>query len=182
MNRNEEYQALLNELEQTPPELAFTMTRVKARGKKRRVYRGLRAAAASLGGVMTAFVLLVNYSLPFALACVNMPLMRELMEAVAFSPSLKTMIKNDFIQPVEITKQAGGATMTVHYLVYDGTELNIFYSADYNGSSEVEVRPDYFKVDGSDLGQLSWSSGLPPEKGELGGETQEGKHCIIGSP
>lgn len=168
MNRREEYKDLLAELEQTPPALAFTMTRVQARSKKRRFFRGLRTAAASLGGVLTAFVLLVNFSMPFALACVNLPLLKELMEAVAFSPSLKTMIENDFIQPVDITKEADGASMTIHYLVYDGTELNIFYSADYNGSSEVEIRPDYFKADGSDLGQLSWSTGLPPGKGELG--------------
>lgn len=168
MNRKEEYKDLLAELEQTPPALAFTMTRVQARSKKRRFFRGLRTAAASLGGVLTAFVLLVNFSMPFALACVNLPLLKELMEAVAFSPSLKTMIKNDFIQPVDITKEADGASMTIHYLVYDGTELNIFYSADYNGSPEVEIRPDYFKADGSDLGQLQWSTGLPPAKGELG--------------
>lgn len=168
MNRKEEYKDLLAELEQTPPALAFTMTRVQARSKKRRFFRGLRTAAASLGGVLTAFVLLVNFSMPFALACVNLPLLKELMEAVAFSPSLKTMIKNDFIQPVDITKEADGASMTIHYLVYDGTELNIFYSADYNGSPEVEIRPDYFKADGSDLGRLQWSTGLPSEKGELG--------------
>lgn len=168
MNRNEEYNALLAELERTPPELAFTLTRVKARSKKQRFFRGLRTAAASLGGVLTAFVLLVNYSLPFALACVDLPLVRELMAAVAFSPSLKTMIANDFIQPVGLTKAADGAEMTIHYLVYDGTEINLFYTATYNGSPAVEVMPDYFKTDGSKLGSLSWNTGLPPEKGELG--------------
>ena len=168
MNRNEEYSALLSELERTPPELAFTLTRVKARSKKQRFFRGLRTAAASLGGVLTAFVLLVNFSLPFALACVDLPLLRELMAAVAFSPSLKTMIANDFIQPVGLTKAADGAEMTIHYLVYDGTEINLFYTAAYNGSPAVEVMPDYSRADGSKLGSLSWNSGLPPEKGELG--------------
>ncbi len=168
MNRNEELKRLQEELEQTPPQLAFTVTRARARAKTRRTLRLWGVPAASLGGVLCAFVLLVNVSLPFALACVNVPLLKEVMAAVAFSPSIKAMVQNDFIQPVGITKQVDGVSMTIHYLAYDSTEVHIFYTATYNGSDQVEVIPDYSLPDGENLESISFSSGMPPKKGELG--------------
>lgn len=168
MNRMEEYRALLEELEQTPAELAFTMTRVQARRRKNCAFRTLRTAAAGLGGVLTAFALAVNLSMPFALACMGVPVLKPLMEAVAFSESLKAMVENNFLQPVNQSQAADGAEMTIHYLVYDGMEMHVFYTASYNGSTEIEISPDYTHPDGSDLGTLSWSDGLPPKKGELG--------------
>lgn len=171
MNRKEEYQALLNELEHTPADLNYTMTRVQARIRKKQAGRTLRLwgiPVASIGGLLMAFVLMVNFSLPVAMACLNVPVLKELMEAVAFSESLKTMIENDFVQPVNQTRSADGAEMTVHYLVYDGMEMHIFYTASYNGSTEIEISPDYTHPDGSDLGTLSWSDGLPPSDGEMG--------------
>ena len=168
MNRRQEYEELMRELEGTPPQVAFTMTRVKARARRGRTLRFLGVPAASLGGLLTAFVLLVNLSLPFALACVNTPFLRELMAAVAFSPSLKTMLENDFIQPVELTAEGGGAKMTLHYIAYDGSEVHLFYTASWNGSNRVEVIPEYCGADGKPLESISYSSGIPPEKGELG--------------
>ena len=171
MNRMEEYNALMEELEHTPTDLEYTMTRVQARAKKRQARKTLRflgIPAASLAGVLTAFVMVVNFSVPVALACMNVPVLKELMEAVAFSDSLKAMVKNDFVQPVNQTKSADGAEMTIHYLVYDGMEMNIFYTASYNGSTNVRIDPDYTRVDGSRLGSISWSSGMPCEEGEMG--------------
>lgn len=168
MNRKEEYETLLRELEQTPPRLEFTVTRAEARGKKRRTLRLWGVPVASLGGVFAAFVLLVNLSLPFALACVETPLLKELMAAVAVAPSIKAMVKNDFIQPMNMTQEADGASMTIHYLAYDGTEVHIFYTATYNGSDRVEIFPEYTLPNGEPVESISYSSGMPPEKGELG--------------
>ena len=171
MNRMEEYNALMEELEHTPTDLEYTMTRVQARAKKhqtRKTLRFLGIPAASLAGVLTAFIMVVNFSIPAALACMNVPVLKELMEAVAFSDSLKAMVQNDFVQPVNQTQSADGAEMTIHYLVYDGTEMHVFYTASYNGSTEVEIAPDYTCADGSRLGSVSWSTGLPPEEGEMG--------------
>ena len=171
MKRREEYDALLNELECTPSDLNYTMTRVEARIKKQRTGRTLRLfgiPVASIGGALMAFVLLVNFSLPVAMACLNVPLLKELMEAVAFSESLKTMIENDFVQPVNQTKAADGAEMTIHYLVYDGMEMHVFYTASYNESTQIEIDPKYTRADGSDLGQVSWSSGVTRKNGEMG--------------
>ena len=120
MKRNEEYLALMEELEYTPTELEYTITRVQARAKKHQVHKTLRffgIPVASLAGILTAFVMVVNFSIPAALACMNVPVLRELMEAVAFSDSLKAMVQNDFVQPVNQTKSADGVEMTIHYLM-----------------------------------------------------------------
>lgn len=188
MNRKEEWEALHRELEQTPPELAFVATRLKARAKRGRTLRFLGVPAASLAGVFTAFVLLVNVSLPFALACVNTPFLRELMAAVAVTPSLKAMMENDFIQPLELTAEQGGAKMTIYYVAYDGSEVHLFYTASWNGSDRVEVLPAYYGADGEPMQEITYSSGMPPEKGELGhlrlhfcaGETPERLHMKVG--
>ena len=58
----------------------------KARKRARR-HRGWGTSLASLGGVAAAFVLLVNTSVPFAMACARIPGLRELTAAAAFSPS-----------------------------------------------------------------------------------------------
>lgn len=188
MNRMEEWEALHRELEQTPPELAFVTTRLKARAKRGKTLRFFGVPAASLAGAFAAFVLLVNTSLPFALACVNTPFLKELMAAVAVAPSLKAMVENDYIQPVELTAEKDGASMTIHYLAYDGNEVHIFYTAFYNGSDRVEVWPDYYQADGEPFGSISYSSGMPPQEGELGHlnlhfyarETPESLHMKVG--
>ena len=121
MNRMEEYNALMEELEHTPTDLEYTMTRVQARAKKhqtRKTLRFLGIPAASLAGVLTAFIMVVNFSIPAALACMNVPVLKELMEAVAFSDSLKAMVQNDFVQPVNQTKSANGAEMTIALRFY----------------------------------------------------------------
>ncbi len=168
MNRMEEWEALHRELEKTPPELAFTMTRVKARNQRKRTLKFLGIPAASLGGMFAAFVLMVNFSLSFSLACVSSPFLKELMAAVAVTPSLKRMVEHDFVQPMELTAEKDGGRMTIHYLAYDGSEVNLFYTATYQGSDRVEVMPGYFHTDGTEMKDIAFSSGMPPEKGELG--------------
>ena len=62
MNRNEEYQMLLSQLEQeTPTALDACVEKARDRARRR---RGWGASLASLGGVAAAFVLLVNTSVP----------------------------------------------------------------------------------------------------------------------
>ena len=66
MDRKQEYDALTQELRQTPPALDGTLDRAleRRRTRRRRLWplRSLAAAAA-------VFVLLVNVSTPFAQAC-----------------------------------------------------------------------------------------------------------------
>ena len=79
MNRNEEYQALLAELETVPPALETTVDRaVKRETASRRRRRVLGIPVGSLAACFTVFVLLVNLFPPFAAACGNVPLLRHL--------------------------------------------------------------------------------------------------------
>ena len=87
MNRMEEYRELLNELEELTEtiELEETLNRAISRQKRKKImFRPLIGLAASFA----LFVLLVNFSTTVADACSGIPVLRELAEAVTFSPSL----------------------------------------------------------------------------------------------
>lgn len=129
MNRTEEYNALLAELNNLPPALDRTVDRALARrAKARRTRRGLTAALSSLGGLAAAFVLLVNFSLPFARACGKIPFLKELAQAVAFSPSLSAAVENEYVQPIDQTQKVNGVTMTLRYLIADNQQMILFYT------------------------------------------------------
>lgn len=126
MNRTEEYNALLHELEQPPPELDGTVDRARARLRRRRAGRWCGIPAASLAGVAAAFVLLVNYSMPFAQACSTVPVLRELMAAVAFSPSLKLAVEHNYAQYIGEEQTQNGVTLRLEYLILDQGQLRFF--------------------------------------------------------
>ncbi len=129
MNRTEEYNALLAGLNTLPPALDQTVDRALARrAKKRRTRRSVAAALSSLGGIAAAFVLLVNFSLPFARACGKIPFLKELAQAVAFSPSLSAAVENEYVQPIDQTQKANGVTMTLRYLIADNQQMILFYT------------------------------------------------------
>ena len=78
MTRNEEYQALLQELETTPAALDGAVERALRRRKRDRRLRLFGVPAGSLAACFAAFVLLVNLFPPFARACGSVPVLREL--------------------------------------------------------------------------------------------------------
>ena len=144
MNRNEEYQTLLLELEAVPDGLRDTEQRALTRGialqkRRRLVLTPILGAAACF----TAFVLLVNLSIPFASACGRVPWLRELAKAVAFSPSLSAAVENEYVQPIGETKTEGGITVTVEYVIVDRKQLNIFYTAKFADGLDLSVDYDY---------------------------------------
>ena len=133
MNRNVEYEVLLAELEQTPMALEGTVQRAQARQRKsRRRWRAFGIPAGGLAACFAAFVLLVNLSVPFAQACGNVPVLRELARAVAWSPSLSAAVENDYVQPIGQSQTANGITATIEYVIVDRKQLNIFYTLDYD--------------------------------------------------
>ena len=81
MNRSEEYRALLRQLEDTPEQLNFTVARAKARARRRRRLRLVGTPLGSFAAACACFVLLVNLSTPFAMACSRVPVLRELAQA-----------------------------------------------------------------------------------------------------
>ena len=148
MNRNEEYQALLAQLEATPAALEDCVAKAQKRSRR---HRGWGTSLASLGGVAAAFVLLVNTSVPFAMACARIPGLRELTAAVAFSPSLKTAVENDYVQLIGQIQTADGITLKMEYLIFDPTQLHFFFTVDGGDYDSFHVYPSISGPDGEEL-------------------------------
>ena len=140
MNRNEEYNDLLAELEYTPQKLEDTvqkaLTREKGLQKKRRAF-GI--SCGSLAACFACFVLLVNLSVPFARACGNIPVLRELAKAVAWSPSLSAAVENEYVQPIGKSQTVNGITATVEYVIVDQKQLNIFFTLNADGYDNLNA-------------------------------------------
>ena len=128
MDRMEEYKALRDAPEELPPALEGAVARARARARRRRLWRRISAPAGSAAAVFAAFVLLVNLSTPFALACGRVPVLKELAAAVAFSPSLKAAVENDYVQYIGQSATDNGITVHLEYLMADQGGLTLFLS------------------------------------------------------
>lgn len=165
MNRMEEYRALLNELDRTAPGLETTLDRAYRKKRKQTVTRMVR----SLSGVAACFVifvLLVNFCAPVAYACSKIPVLKELAEAVTFSPSLSDAVENEYIQPMNLTQTEGGITATIEYLIVDQKQVNIFYRLESEVYTQLSADPDVICED-PELGFSVVSKGWGEENGEL---------------
>lgn len=157
MNRDMEYKALLAELDVLPEELQSTVQRAHARKKSLQIRRRMiLTPVLGMAACFTAFVLLVNLSIPFASACGRVPWLRELAKAVALSPSLSAAVENEYVQPIGETKSQDGITVTVEYVIVDRKQLNIFYTAQFPEDRKLYVNYDY---DMDDLHSWAGSSG-----------------------
>lgn len=126
MTRQQEWTALLEELQTVPPALAGTAKRAKARAARRR----FGVSLGSLAAVAAAFVIVVNAMPTFALACGNIPILRELAAAVAFSPSLSEAVRHDYVQYVGKSQTVDGVTVTLETVIADQQQLVGFYRTD----------------------------------------------------
>lgn len=148
MDRMEEYRLLLDELEQTPPKLESALPRARARRRRRRLSRWVAAPAGSVAAMFAVFVLLVNVATPFAMACSNIPILKGLTAAVAFSPSLKAAIEHEYVQRVVQSQTDGDVTMTVEYLIVDQKQVNVFFSLRSDRYSQLDGSGDVYTADG----------------------------------
>lgn len=170
MTRMEEYNALMQELEVTPDRLNFTVARAKARTRRQKVRKWVGGPLISLSAACFAFVLLVNFSTPFAMACAKVPFFKELAEAVSFHPSLYAAVENEWVQPIDQTDTDNGYTMTVEYLIVDQKQLNVFYTLE--GGEEIDpedhymIRSDFLDAQGEEL-KASVVAGSSQVNGEL---------------
>ena len=144
MTRNEEYQALLQELEATPPALDGTAERALRRRRRDRRLRLFGVPAGSLAACFIAFVLLVNLFPPFARACGNVPVLRALAQAVAWSPSLSAAVENDYVQPMGQSQTVNGITATVEYVIVDQKQMNIFFTLEGEGYESLSAEMPEF--------------------------------------
>ena len=139
MNRNEEYKAILHELEPMPAALDGTVERALRRRRRERRLRIFGVPAGSLAACFIAFVLLVNLVPPFARACGNVPLLRALAQAVAWSPSLSAAVENDYVQPIGQSQTVNGITATIEYVIVDQKQVNIFFTLKGEGYESLSA-------------------------------------------
>lgn len=93
----------------------------------------------------------VNLSPAFASAAAKVPIVRELVKAVAFDPSMKAAIEHDYVQLVKQTASNNGFTLHVEYLVADPRNLTVYYKMDeitnFNERYHEQYRFDFDLLD-----------------------------------
>ena len=105
------------------------------------------------------FVTMINISIPFAMACSRVPLLRDFASVLAFSPSLSAAIENEYVQLIQLEQKENDITMRVEYIIVDQKQLNIFYSLQSSKYSYIEAFPSISNMDGTPLtGQMTMSS------------------------
>ena len=168
MNRNDEYRALKEALNQPPLKLDFTLDRAytKRKERARRRKRAVFAPTLSLAGLLAVFVLLVNTLPGFAYAAGRIPLLRELAQFVAISPSLSAAVENEFVQPVGQEQTQDGITARIEYVIVDQKQLNIFYTLDSEIYTSMDATPNVF----FDKGDLAEPPGYGITSGSYGAE------------
>lgn len=166
MNRNDEYQAMIRELDQPAPELDTTLER--AYSKRRKKNRALAASCTSgLATCFMIFVLLVNFCTPVAYACSQIPILRELAEAVTISRSLTDAVENEYVQMIDLSQTENDITASVEYLIVDQKQVNVFYRLDSDMHDKLEADADSFYADGSNTPTFNSSSSFGVENGGL---------------
>lgn len=168
MNRNDEYNELLEELEETPLKLDFTLDRAKLKRKehKRRLHRAVFAPLGTIAAVFAVFVFLVNISPTFAYAAGRVPLLRELAQFVAMSPSLSAAVENEYVQPVDLVQARDGICARVEYLIVDQKQLNIFYTLTSDTYPALTADPSISSAGGGTLEGFSVVYGNPAEESD----------------
>ncbi len=165
MNRNEEYNSLLEELDEAPLKLDFALDRalLKRREHTRRVHRAAFAPLGTIAAIFAVFVLLVNVSPTFAYAAGRLPVLRDLAKFVAMSPSLSAAVENEYVQPMGLEQSADGITAKIEYVIVDQKQLNIFYTLSSDSYKNLMADPDISGADESKLDGFSVIFGDPGE-------------------
>ena len=144
MNRMEEYLEILQKLEKIPEETVSSVERAKARLTRGRiVWRTIAAAAA----VFCMFIGMVNLSPSVAAACMEIPLLDKLTQAVMFSPSLQKAVEHDYVQPLGLEETQNGITVRVEHVIVDQKQVNIFYTVTSDQHSYLVARPDLLEAE-----------------------------------
>ena len=167
MNRKNEFEAMIEELNQPAPALETTLDRAYKRKRKRTTQMIVRPLA-GLAACFAAFVLLVNFCAPVAYACSQVPGLRELAAAVTFSRSLTDAVENEYVQPMDLSQTQNDITAEVAYLIVDQKQVNVFYRLDSKKYESLEADPEVLNADGVRPASCGYSStGFGAENGEI---------------
>ena len=136
MNRNDEFTEWMKELEESVPEVDASIKRgCRRKLRKQLLYQPLM----SLAALFAVFVLAVNLCAPVAKACANIPFLKELTKAVAFSKSLRTALENDYIQEVNLSQTKDGVTVEITSMMVDHRKLTVFYRVESEQYDRLQI-------------------------------------------
>ena len=167
MSRREEYSLLLQELEIIPEEMNLTVEKaLKRESASQKKLRFWSIPTGSFAACFAVFVLLVNCFPTFAVACGNIPLLRELAEAVQFSPSLSAAVEHEYVQTIGQTQQKNGITAVVEYVIVDRKQVSIFFTLDADFTEYLDFHYD-IQVPNTDHGWSSTTGSFGEKNGEL---------------
>ena len=161
MNRMEEYEAMLARMEDVPASDPVGKARARLR-RRRRVLRPLAGMAA----VFAVFVGMINLSPTALAACREIPLLKELAEALTFNPSLRIAIEHDYVQMVGQEQSKDGVTARIEYLIVDQKQVNVFYTLNSEDYTALDAVPELRDADGEHLPACISGGGIY-ENGEL---------------
>lgn len=153
MNRMEEYSNLMQELDMAVSEAHNSV--IKLDDTYNRAYRKMiwrkrvLKPIVSVAATFALFVLLVNVSAPVAYACSKIPILKELAEAVTFSPSLTTAIDHEYMQPLGLIQTDGDVEANIAYLIVDQKQVNIFYTLDSDVYTQMNADIKVLNGDGA---------------------------------
>lgn len=175
MDRRKEYLLLRQELDDMPQALEQTMARAMKKYKRKRYQHMMQSIAGLACMVAVMFVILVNTFPSFAYACGRVPLLRELAQAVAFSPSLTAAVDNQYVQPIEQEQHLDDVTARVEYVIVDQKQVNVFYTLNSSKYQALEAQITLTDENGEKLkGYGIFYSG-----GSYGKENGELHSCTI---
>lgn len=169
MNRKNEFETMIEELNQPVPGLEDTLKRAY-RKKRKRVAKLLVCPLGGLAACLTAFVLLVNLSVTVAYACSQIPVLRQLAEAVTFSRSLSSAVENNYVQKINQKKTQNDITAEIEYLIVDQKQVNIFYrltSEKYTGEYENLAANPVISCDDENASFYVYNHSFGEKNGEL---------------
>ena len=160
----------------TPSEALLIDTRsrmAQAKPRSKWVPR-LQKTIAVVTCTLLIFVGAVNVSPAFASGAAKVPIVRELVKAVLFDPSMKAAIEHDYVQLVKKTATDNGFTLHVEYLVADPRNLTVYYKMDEITERNDQDGPEYqfdfdlLDMDGNDLDGYgaSWDYPISEEEKE----------------
>jgi len=130
MDREQEHNALKQELEFTPPILDGVLSKAQMRMRKRIIRKAIITPLGTCAAVFLLFVGLVNFSPAIAAAAEQIPGLNRLVEFVSYSPSLTELVEHGQVQTVGLEQRVGDYTIRVEHIIQDGQQLHIFLSLD----------------------------------------------------
>ena len=158
MNRNQEFLELAQELEALEAP-AGSLDRALERSRKGKTVTRVLRPLIGLAAAFAIFVLLVNLSPTVAQACSKVPVLRDLAEALRFSPSLTEAVEHDYYQTVDRKQTQNGVTVSVDYLIVDQKTVNVVYHMEGEGTENLYLIPEAVMPEGSDrMYTVSWDT------------------------